>query len=105
MKTEVCSIFAKPFALSEENIANGILFPYEYLQRTGAGSRTLCVPTVSQTFEWNGRQVATLAKSGSIIYILATEDIPVLSAWTVSWHNLFLQHCSINKFCLSPFIG
>lgn len=39
----------------------------------------LCVPTISASFEWNGKQVASLAKSGGIIYILANEDIPSLT--------------------------
>ena len=78
MRQEICTVFSKPFGLSDEDIIQGKLFKFEYLQRTGAGSRTLCVPSVTTSFEWNGRQVATLAKSGGIIYILAAEDIPVL---------------------------
>lgn len=78
MKKEICNVFSKPFCLSDNDIASGKMFHFEYLQRTGAGSRTLCVPTVNTSFEWNGRQVATLAKSGGVIYILAREDIPVL---------------------------
>ena len=78
MRQEICTVFSKPFGLSDEDIIQGKLFKFQYLQRTGAGSRTLCVPSVTTSFEWNGRQVATLAKSGGIIYILAAEDIPVL---------------------------
>lgn len=87
MNREICSVFTRPFGLSQKEIDNGELFPFQYLQRTGAGSRTLRVPTVSHSFEWNGRQVATLAKSGGIIYILATQDIPVLLE-SVSNHKL-----------------
>ena len=57
----------------------GDLFPFKYLQRTGAGSRTLCVPSVATTFEWNGRKVSTLAKSEGIIYILADSTLRVLT--------------------------
>lgn len=78
MRKEICSVFAKPFKLSMEDIAGGTVFPFQYLQRTGAGSRSLCIPTVTESFQWNGRQVATLAKSGGCIYILANKDIPVL---------------------------
>ena len=74
MKQEISRV---PFELSEEDISRGECIEFEYLQRTGAGSRTLCVPAVASSFEWNGRQVATLAKSGGIIYILAKENIPV----------------------------
>ena len=79
MRREVCSVFAKAFGLTPESIAEGNLFPFDYLQRTGAGSRLLCVPAVTESFEWNGRQVSTLAKSGSVIYILARKEILSLS--------------------------
>ena len=75
MRCEVCQVFAGPFGLSAEDIQQKRLFPFLYLQRTGAGSRTLCVPAISGSFECNGRQVATLAKSGGFIYILADSDI------------------------------
>jgi len=79
MRREVCRLFAKPFGTTEVEIESGKLFGFEYLQRTGAGSRTLCVPSVSSNYEWSGRQVATLSKSGGVIYILANEDIPILT--------------------------
>lgn len=85
MKMEICRVFSKPFGLTEEEIEGGKLFAFEYLQRTGAGSRTLCVPAVPPGYEWNGRQVATLAKSGGVIYLLATDDIPILSEQAVSY--------------------
>lgn len=78
VRMEICKVFAKPMGLcvvTEE----GDLLPFKYLQRTGAGSRTLCVPSVATTFEWNGRQVSTLAKSGGIIYILADSTMPALT--------------------------
>ena len=50
MRREISSVFAKPFGLSQGDIDRGELFPFEYLQRTGAGSRSLCVPAVSQKF-------------------------------------------------------
>ena len=57
--------------LTASELEQGELFPFKYLQRTGAGSRTLCVPSVAESFDWSGRQVSTLAKSGGIIYIWA----------------------------------
>ena len=75
MRSEICRVFAVPMGLCEVDIEAEKLFPFVYLQRTGAGSRSLCVPAVSQSFEWNGRQVATLAKSGGFIYILAGQDL------------------------------
>ena len=79
MRQEISLVFARPFELNHDDIENnGRRINFDYLQRTGAGSRTLCVPTISASFEWNGKQVASLAKSGGIIYILANEDIPSL---------------------------
>ena len=77
--SEICRVFAGPFGLSAEDFEQNRGFPFHYLQRTGAGARTLCVPAVSSSFEWNGRQVATLGKSGGFIYILADAEIP---GWT-----------------------
>lgn len=78
MRQENSLVFARPFELNRDIKNNGRRINFDYLQRTGAGSRTLCVPTISASFEWNGKQVASLAKSGGIIYILANEDIPSL---------------------------
>ncbi len=76
--SEICRVFATPMGLTEDDISNTKFFPFEYLQRTGAGSRSLCAPSVSPTFEWNGRQVASLAKSGGAIYVIALQDLPGL---------------------------
>ena len=73
-------IFATPFGLSPDDIGSGKRLEFIFLQRAGAGARTLCVPSVTSSFEWNGRQVSTLAKSGGVIYILSTQDIPVVSS-------------------------
>ena len=74
MRREISCIFAAPMGLSEDDKGQK-MFPFQYLQPTGAGSRSLCVPSVSPSFEWNGRQVGSLAKSGGFIYIMAQEDL------------------------------
>ena len=51
MSTEVCRIFSVPMGLTTEKIDQGERFRFTYLQRAGAGSRTLCAPSVSSTFE------------------------------------------------------
>lgn len=75
LRIEICKVFTKPMGLTSLAFDKGELFPFVYLQRTGAGSRTLCVPSVTESFQWNGKQVATLAKSGGVIYILAQESL------------------------------
>ncbi len=80
VREEVCEIFAQIMGFTQADIQNRRYFQYAYLQRAGAGSRTLCIPSVKSSFKWNGRQVSTLAKSGCIIYLLAQEDIP---GWTI----------------------
>jgi len=53
------------------------IFPsVSYLQKAGSGSRSLCVPSVAPSFEWNGKQVSTLAKAGTFLYVLALEMLP-----------------------------
>ena len=103
MKREISTVFSKPFNLSPDDIGEGKCFQFDYLQRTGAGSHTLCMPTVTPSFEWSGRQVATLAKSGGCIYILATEDIPVFGESAVSVLFLvtddFTILLNVNPFC------
>ncbi len=82
---EICKVFAGPMGLTQKDFEEDKLFPYSYLQRPGAGSRCLCTPSVSETFEWNGKQVASLAKSGSFIYILAGRDVP-------GWEKVSASH-------------
>lgn len=74
VRQEICKVFASPMGLTKTAIEQGDLFPFTYLQRTGPGSRTLCVPSV--IFQWDGKKVSTLAKSGGIIYILADSHLP-----------------------------
>ena len=68
---EICKVFANPMDLTVAEIESGQIFPFTYLLRTGAGSRTLRIPVVLETFEWSGRQFSTLATSGGMIYIMA----------------------------------
>lgn len=78
MKMEICRVFMLPMGLCEDDLAAGNYFPFHYLQRTGAGSRSLCMPAVSQNFQWNGRQVSSLCKSGGYKYIMADKKLPGL---------------------------
>lgn len=76
VRMEICSIFAKPMGFKSVEMSNKNVFSFDYLQHTGAGSCSLCRPSTSGKFEWSGKQVASLAKSGSFIYILAGRDLP-----------------------------
>lgn len=78
IRIEVCKVFASPMGLSEDDIAAGKTMGFRFLQRTGAGSRTLCAPSVADTFEWNAKHVSTLAKSGGIIYLHVIGILPGL---------------------------
>ena len=73
----ICTTFSSPMQLSQEDIERGDLFPFKYLQRLGAGSRTLHVPVISSSITWSGRQVVTLAKSSGMIYIMASSTLNV----------------------------
>ena len=74
-RLEVCKVFVSPMGLSEDDIREGKTEKFRFLQRTGAGSRTFCVPSVAEEFEWNARHVSTLAKSGGIIYVQAVDEL------------------------------
>ena len=50
-------------------------FPFVFLQPTGAGSRTLTIPSTSSTFSWTASQVAKLGGYKQTIYILAQEKL------------------------------
>lgn len=73
VRSEICQVFATPMGLTESDIKNERLFSFTYLQTS---SNALCIPSVSDSFKWNGRQVASLAKSASIIYLLANDVLP-----------------------------
>lgn len=79
IKMEICHIFMHPMGLSEDDLAAGNFFTFNYLQKTGAGSRSLCIPAVSLNFQWNGRQVASLSKSGGCMYIIVENKLPGLT--------------------------
>lgn len=67
---EVRSVFKDPM----DNNPN---FPFQLLQPTGEGSRSLAIPPVSDTFQWTAQQVARLGGSRGCIYILAEADLNI----------------------------
>lgn len=74
---EVSRVFSQPLDLSKTAIEDGgKRFNFLFLQRAGAGSRTLCRPSLADSFEWDGKNVASLAKAGMIIYIQALDPLP-----------------------------
>ena len=69
--------FFTPMGLTSEGIEYNRLFPFFYLQ--GSGSHTYCVPSINKAkFEWNGKNVASLAKAGAYVYLLADSNLPGL---------------------------
>ena len=59
VRREVCEVFSEPIGLTSEDIKNNRLFKFTYLQQTGAGTRSLCLPSVKDSFNWNGRAVVS----------------------------------------------
>lgn len=76
VRKEICEVFSTSMGITTDDIKNGYIFPFVYLQRAGSGTRALCLPSVKPSFEWSGKQVASLAKAGSFIYVLAESDLP-----------------------------
>ena len=75
VRREICEVFAAPMEMTESSIKDG-LFSFNFLQRAGAGAKNLCIPAVKESYEWNGKKVASLSKAGGYIYLLADEVIP-----------------------------
>ena len=65
---EIRSVFGQPMGQRSD-------FPFVFLQPTGAGSRTLTIPSTSSTFSWTASQVAKLGGYKQTIYILAQEKL------------------------------
>ncbi len=65
---EVRSVFKKPMNGRRD-------FPFKFLQPTGAGSRTLTVPSVSASFSWTAQQVAKLGTVNQAVYIMAKDNL------------------------------
>ena len=75
VRREICEVFSTPMGLTSDDIKNNRLFPFLYLQ--SSGSHTYCVPSVNKAkFEWNGKHVASLAKAGTYMYLLADAELP-----------------------------
>ena len=68
VQDEIRSAFKQPMKDRQD-------FPYLYLQPTGCGSRSLTVPALSSSFEWNVQQVAKLGGAKGIIYIMAQDSL------------------------------
>ena len=64
---EVRSVFCKPMRGRSD-------FVFHNLQPTGAGSRSLSIPSVSASFSWSA-QVVKLAVSKKKMYMLAEDDL------------------------------
>ena len=69
-RTEICQVFASPMGLTNDEIKNGDLS-----ESPGAGSRSLCIPAVKDSFEWT-KKVASLPKAGGFIYLIAKDFLP-----------------------------
>ena len=104
IRLEVCKVFVSPMGLSEDDIREGKTVKFRFLQRTGAGSRTLCVPSVAEEFEWNARHVSTLAKSGGIIYVQAVDELIGLEVSSAYNKYVKLHHEVLGSVVISPLV-
>ena len=50
-------------------------FHFQFLQSTGVGTKTLTIPSVSDSFSWTAQQVAKLGNNKQAIYILALDEL------------------------------
>lgn len=68
VESEVRSVFSGPMGGRSD-------FRFYFIQPTGAGSRTLTLPSVSSSFCWTAQQVAKLGNYKQPIYILAKDNL------------------------------
>ena len=72
VKQEIRSVFQGP-------MGGKATFNFTFLQATGGSSRSLSVPSVSSSFEWTAQQVAKLGNQRNTIYILAEDELTLVS--------------------------
>ena len=63
---EVRSVFSDPMNKADD-------FPFKFLQSTGKGCKSLTLPSLSQKFHWDAKQVNSLGDK--CIYILAEKEL------------------------------
>lgn len=68
VQAEVRSVFSRAMSGRSD-------FPFSYLQPTGAGTRSLSIPSVSSSFSWSAQQVVKLAVGKQTIYIIAEDAL------------------------------
>ena len=69
VQQEICFVFRVPMGERTD-------FPFVFLQRAGAGTKTLIVP-VESSFCWTAQQVARLGGYKQAIYILAKDKLEI----------------------------
>ena len=71
-------------------------FPFDFLQATGTGTKTLTIPSVSPSFSWTAQQVAKLGGNKQAIYIIAKKPLILpLDSCEVQWwymHVCIYEH-------------
>ena len=88
----VTRVFAKPFDMSAADIESGKRLEFLYLQRAGAGARSLCIPSVTMEWEAGGDSgekwrdnIHPLSAVVSIVYTMPTEQSRVSCADLVAF--------------------
>ena len=72
VEQEIRSVFRGP-------MGDQTTFRFKFLQATGGSSQSLSVPSVSLSFKWTAQQVAKLGNQRNTIYILAEDDLTLVS--------------------------
>ena len=74
IRQEICCIFSEVIELSSDAAGSSCIFPFTYLQSSGGGTKSLCIPKESKSFVWNAQQVAALGRN-SCIYIYTESPV------------------------------
>ena len=73
---EIRSVFSEP-------MNNDPAFPFDMLQLTGTGTKTLGVPALSSSFRWTPKEVA--GRADSTIYILCKKNLSNEVKYSSMW--------------------
>ena len=80
VRREICTVFATPMGISTKafdklDSDDAGFFEFNYLQSSGFGTCSLCIPSVSKSFSWTGQEVARLSKQGKMIFLLVRKPL------------------------------
>ena len=79
--TEIRSVFSAEMNENQN-------FPISFLQRSGQGSNSLTVPSISNSYQWSAKEVVRMAGQGCI-YIKAEARLNCEMVGGINWSHIY----------------